>query len=160
MARKSLAAHQYRLLVTAVLGLAPAAAPAQYPTSAPSHPAITWPGFATALQNGRYIVVFVDAARRAQLPPAGARLIGCDGEPAERLARERLEGVPRANAAGLLWDTGNPGATRLPTSCTFETAGGRTAYRMEYSPASAALISAAMAAAAAGSRPPLYPRLF
>jgi hypothetical protein len=147
-------------LLTAVLGLTPAALPAQYPLSGPPHPAITWPGFATALQNGRYIVVFVDSARRAQLPPAGARLIGCDGEPAERLAHARLERSPGGNAAALLWDTGNPRAAPLPTSCTFETAAGLTAYRMEYSPASAALMSAAIAAAAAGSRPLPYPRLF
>jgi hypothetical protein len=148
------------LLLTTVLGLAPPGALAQYLRSESQHSAVTWPGFATAFQNGRYIVVFVDAARRAQLPPAGARLIGCDGESVEHLARERLAGAARGNAARLLWNTGGPGAAPLPASCTFETAAGRTAYRMEYSPASAAVMSAAIAAAAGESRPLLYPRLF
>jgi hypothetical protein len=148
------------LLLTTALGLAPPDALAQYPRSGSARPAVTWPGFATAWQNGRYVVVFVDAARRAQLPPAGARLIGCDGEPAEQLARERLEGSARASAARLLWGTGSPGVQPPPESCTFETAAGRTAYRMQYAPATAAIISAASAAAAGQNRPLLYPRLF
>jgi len=148
------------LLLTMALGLAPPSACAQYARSGSASPAVTWPGFATALQNGRYVVVFVDVARRAQLPPAGARLIGCDGESAEQLARERLEGSPRASAVRLLWGTGSPGGQPPPESCTFETAAGLTAYRLQYAPATAALISAAIAAAAGESRPLLYPRLF
>jgi hypothetical protein len=148
------------LLLTAALGLALPDALAQYPRSGSPRPAVTWPGFATAWQNGRYVVVFVDAARRAQLPPAGSRLIGCDGESAEQLARERLEGSAHANAARLLWNTGSPGAQPVPATCTFETVAGFIVYRMQYVPASAALISGAIAAAAGESRPPLYPRLF
>ena len=148
------------LLLTTALGLAPPDALAQYPRSGSPRPAVTWPGFATAWQNGRYVVVFVDAARRAQLPPAGARLVGCDGQSAEQLARERLEGSAHANAARLLWDTGSPGAQPVPATCTFETATGLIDYRMQYAPATAALVSAAIAAAAGENRPLLYPRLF
>ena len=154
-------AHPYSiLLLTTALGLAPPGAPAQGPYNGSARPAVTWPGFATALQNGRYVVVFVDAARRAQLPPTGARLVGCDGESAEQLAQQRLEGSARANAARLLWNTDGSGAPPLPSACTFETAAGRTAYRMQYAPATAAVISAAIAAAAGESRPLPYPRLF
>jgi|SRR5215469_2792269 len=161
MAPMSPAAREWGiLLLTTVLGLTPAGALAQYPRNESPRCAVTWPGFATALRNGRYIVVFVDAGRRGQLPPTGARLIGCDGESAEQLARERLEGSAGANAARLLWDTGSPGAAPLPASCTFETPAGPTAYHMQYAPAPAAVISAAMAAAARGSRPLPYPRLF
>jgi hypothetical protein len=147
-------AHQCGiLLLTMALGVAPPGALAQYPRSGSARPAVTWPGFATALQNGRYVVVFVDAARRAQLPPAGARLIECDGESAAQLAHERLEGSGRTDTVRLLWDTGGTAAPPRPASCTFETAAGPTAYRMQYAPASAALISAAIAAAAGESRP-------
>ncbi|HKD55362.1 MAG TPA: hypothetical protein VKB72_14200 [Steroidobacteraceae bacterium] len=161
MALMSLAAHRCSILLLATaLGFVPAVTLSQCPHSGSSRPAVTWPGFATALQNGRYIVVFVDAARRAQLPPTGARLVGCDGESAEQLARQRLEGSAPANAARLLWNTDGSLAPPLPSACTFETAAGQTAYRMQYAPASAAVISAAIAAAAGESRPLPYPRLF
>jgi hypothetical protein len=159
MARINPAARPCGILLLTTALLTSGGAPAQ-PRSESTHPAVSWPGFATALQSGRYVVVYVDAARRGQLPPAGARLIACDGEPAEQLARERLEGGGRANAARLLWDTGNPGVPPLPVWCTFDTPVGRTAYHMEYSAAPAAVISAAIAAAAGQSRPLLYPRLF
>lgn len=152
--------HHCRIVLLATgLGLLPSGIPAQCPREVAAHPAISWPGFATAVQNGRYVVVFVDAARRTQVPPAGARLVGCDGESADQLARKRLERAARANAAPLLWDTSSTLAAQ-PAACTFETAAGRIAYRMEYTPASPAIISAAIAAAAGESRPLPYPRLF
>src|SRR5262249_41515400 len=161
MARIGPAAHRCSIVLLATtLGFLPAAIPAQCPRSAASRPVVTWPGFATALQDGRYIVVFVDAARRAQLPPTGARLIGCDGESAEQLARKRLQGSARPDAARLLWNTGRRGLPPLPAACTFEASAGRTAYPMQYAPAPAAVIAAAIAAAAGKSRPLPYPRLF
>ena len=121
---------------------------------------VVWPGFSTALRNGRYVVAFVDGARRATLPPHGARLVACDGEPAERLARERLDGDVADGAPRLLWDVGDRHAPPLPASCTFETDRGQAVYRMQYGPAPADTIAAAMAAAAGQSRPLPYPRLF
>lgn len=160
MARMSAAPHHCRILLSAMgLGFLPSGIPAQCPRGGSAHAPIRWPGFAAAVQNGRYVVVFVDAARRTQLPPAGARLVGCDGESADQLARERRERAARANAAPLLWDTGSAAAAQ-PAACTFETTAGRVAYRMEYTPASPAVIAAAIAAAAGESRPLPYPRLF
>jgi hypothetical protein len=121
---------------------------------------IAWPGFSTAWQNGRYVVAFVEEARRATLPPAGARLVSCDGEPAQQLARERLDGKPEAAAARLLWDTGERFAPPLPASCIFETDRGQAAYRLEYSVPAAQAISAALAAAAGQRRSLPHLRLF
>jgi hypothetical protein len=141
--------------------LLPCTIPAQSPQNhKPAPRVIAWPGFSTALRNGRYVVAFVDGARRATLPPHGARLVACDGEPAERLARERLDGDVADGAPRLLWDVGDRQVPPLPASCTFETDRGQMVYRMQYGPAPADTIAAAIAAAAGQSRPLPYPRLF
>lgn len=131
----------------------------QAPTARPPVNVIAWPGFSTALRNGRYVVAYVEPARQALLPPAGARLVSCDGEPAQQLARERLCGDSAGDAARLLWDTGDRGAPPLPERCIFETDSGQAAFRLEYSAPSAQALSAALAAAGQGRTPP-HLRLF
>jgi hypothetical protein len=150
------------VLLAAMAGAGlPGGIPAQTPhaTGPPRLNVAAWPGFSTAMENGRYVVAFVEAARKAQLPPAGARLVSCDGEPAQRLARERLCGNAADSAAWLLWDTGDRRAPPLPGSCTFETDRGQITYRLQYSaPPSEALPAALAAAGQSRSRP--YLRLF
>lgn len=128
-------------------------------TAQPPINVIAWPGFSTALRNGRYVVAYVEPARQATLPPAGARLVSCDGEPAQQLARERLCGDSAGDAARLLWDVGERGAPPPPDRCIFETDRGQAAFRLEYSTPSAAALSAALAAAGQRRAPPRL-RLF
>ena len=99
------------------------------------------------MQNGRYVVAFVEPARKATLPPAGARLVSCDGEAAQQLARERLCGDSAGDAARLLWDTGDRRVPALPERCIFETDRGQVAFRLKYAAPDAATLSAALAAA-------------
>jgi len=141
----------------------PGASPAQSPHQEKPPPpinVISWPGFSTALQNGRYVVAFVEPARKAKLPPAGARLVSCDGHPAQQLARERLCSDATDGAARLLWDTGDRSAPPVPDRCIFETGNGQAAYRLEYSVPTAPALAAALAAAAGQSRSPPRLRLF
>ena len=120
---------------------------------------VAWPGFATALQNGRYVVAFVEPAREGQLPPAGSRLVSCDGEPVQQLARERLCANASDGAVRLLWDTGDRRVPPPPRWCIFDTDSGRAAYRLEYSVPAADTLSAAVAAAGRSRSPPRL-RLF
>jgi hypothetical protein len=88
---------------------------------------VHWAGLVTALQGSRWVVVDQegdgdDGTLR------GARLISCDGTPADRLAEERLGGfravwsVPAQRIQASPWllvDDGNPFLTR-PQTCLFE----------------------------------------
>lgn len=120
----------------------------------------TWPGFATRWLHGRY-VVSPGGLAAADVPPAGAELVSCDGKPAEQIARERLDrydadldqAAGRFNsAARLLWERGNVFVGRPPRRCTFKVGGQTRSYSLNYRPASQEQVSAASAAARAAAK--------
>lgn len=88
---------------------------------------LDWAGLLLARRAGQWVVAQEDSA--ADGPPlAGARLVACDGVPAERLAEQRLGGfravwsVPAQQVAASPWllvDDGNP-FLRRPARCTFD----------------------------------------
>lgn len=115
--------------------------------------AISWPGFTTAWQGGKYVVSYVKPGVRG-LPPAGAVLVDCGGKTAEELAQERLdrwEGdltseAGRVNTAPfLLWNRNNPFAGGVPGACNFQPNGrGRAReFRLTPQPAPIAEVEAA-----------------
>lgn len=84
-----------------------------------------WPGFETAELNGRHVVVVRDDA---DAPPAGARLLSCDGIAADELARRNLAtfrglwflpGQRAAFSGQLLRQAENPYLYR-PRTCRFQ----------------------------------------
>ena len=97
--------------------------------------AISWPGFTTAWQGGKYVVNYVKPDLRAA-PPVGSVLVDCGGKTAEQMAQEKLdrwEGdltseAGRVNTAPfLLWNRNNPFAGGVPGACNFQPGGrGRT----------------------------------
>lgn len=100
--------------------------------SKPPQLATNWPGFLTAFDRNdvQHVVTRVDDAP----VPLGARLLSCDGIPADRLAATNVGGVfgrwtlhsQRIWRGGRLFiDQGNPWIVR-PSHCDFES-GGHTA---------------------------------
>ena len=92
--------------------------------------ALDWAGILIARRGGGWAVADEDGAVEGQ-PLLGARLVACDGVPADGLAEQRLGtfravwsiGAQRTAAAPLLLtDDGNPFLTR-PARCTFEQQG-------------------------------------
>ncbi len=83
---------------------------------------VRWPGFVAGWQGDALIVRSRDTTHAADLPALGARVVACDGVPAEELARARL-GTFRGDwavaaqrvrtAPVLLVDDGNPFLPRL-----------------------------------------------
>ncbi|QIK95540.1 hypothetical protein G7076_02735 [Sphingomonas sp. HDW15A] len=90
-----------------------------------------WAGIIIARRGGQWVVGAQDAAQGEQ-PLEGARLISCDGVPADRFAREKLgefyahpdiEADMATRAAQLLIDDGNPFVAK-PAKCQFATSSG------------------------------------
>lgn len=109
------------------------------PTVAPSR--LRWPGFLIDGQGGRYVVRA--AAGRpldATMPPAGARLVSCDGVPVDlalekRLDRREADWSKAPERIRQAWrffvdyrTEGDPPAK----TCTFETATGRRDIALEW----------------------------
>ncbi|MBX3595673.1 S41 family peptidase [Sphingomonas sp.] len=105
-----------------------------------AHPwAFTWPGFVVALRDGAWRVVQREGEAR---PAPGARLIGCDGKGVEQFAAERLGPLTGRwrltatrvrTAPRLFLRSDNP--WRAPAKrCTFESAGKRMGYRLNWTP--------------------------
>lgn len=87
--------------------------------------AFAWPNFATAWRDGGYVVSWVKEGVR-RTPPLGARLVSCDGVPAEEFAARRLdlfegnlqlEADRVRTAPYLFWDRGNPFDGSMPSEC-------------------------------------------
>jgi hypothetical protein len=95
--------------------------------------AVDWPGFSTSWRDGGYYVAYVQPNLRG-LPPVGAKLVACDGTPAEQVARQRLdryegnldlEADRVKTAPWLFWNRGNPLIGGHPLTCDFQNANGR-----------------------------------
>lgn len=87
-----------------------------------------WPGLTTGWRDGKYVVTYVQPGVR-NLPPVGAEVIECNGEPIEAFARRRLdrwEGDLDTQAGRirtapyLLWNRNNPFTGGVPGSCKFQ----------------------------------------
>jgi hypothetical protein len=112
---------------------------------------LAWPGFVVGLQDDAYRVAYRAAD---DTPPLGAKLVGCDGATAAKLAaaRDRYDGdLSTASgrfyaASRLLQDRGNPFVAR-PTRCRFETAAGSRDVTLAWRPISADELKKANAAA-------------
>lgn len=115
-----------------------------------------WPGFLTGLRDGpegeRHEVVFADDPAA---PPPGAVLVGCDGRPADALARERigdfvgrwaLRSRRATYAVTLFVDQGNPWTAR-PEVCEFEVDGRRRSWTLTWRDLPDAVRDAGFAAA-------------
>lgn len=98
-----------------------------------------WPGFLTVYRGVDQIVASRDEAD-ASLPPMGAKLVDCDGVPAERLAEQRI-GAFRGrwfleSQKALLgdWQFMNPSNPWVGEmrSCRFESGGGAAAYALNW----------------------------
>ena len=90
--------------------------------------AFAWPNFATAYRDGHYVVSWVKEGAR-NTPPLGARLLECDGRPAEEFADLRLdlyegnlelEADRVRTAPYLFWDRGNPFQIGNPAECRWQ----------------------------------------
>jgi hypothetical protein len=128
--------------------------------------ATSWPGFLTREQEGRQIVAV--RGDQAGAPPLGARLVSCDGIPADRLleqnvgafrGRWNLESQHEANAWRLFVDAQNP-FIRRPARCLFDTAGAERAYDLAWSPLSPEQFDAHAKQVAATYRTPVELRPF
>ncbi|WP_297802619.1 S41 family peptidase [uncultured Brevundimonas sp.] len=113
-----------------------------------------WPGFLTAYQGDDIVVTTTQAG--ADMPPAGSKLVSCDGVPAEALASQRLGQfrgrwflkAQRQRFGDLLFiDEGNPFAP-LPAQCDFEVDGQSRAYALQWRVGGDELQQAQTAAAA------------
>ncbi len=89
--------------------------------------ALDWAGIVIARRGNDWVVADENEAVAGE-PLAGARLVACDGIPADRLAEQRLGGFRAVWSIGaqrtavaplLLTDDGNPFLTR-PARCAFE----------------------------------------
>ena len=110
-----------------------------------------WPGFALTWRNDRYEVGWVQPGLEASVPPVGAALVGCDGQPAEALAQARLdrlfgnlklEAERSALAFQLLRDYHYP--VPSPEACIFRAAGSEQSWKLTWStPAGATVDTAA-----------------
>jgi Peptidase family S41 len=91
--------------------------------------AVQWAGIVAAKQGENWVVAS-DDAKTAGAELTGARIVSCDGKPAESLARETLRFRTVVSVAALevlqggwlLVDEGNPFVAR-PRECVFEQAG-------------------------------------
>lgn len=125
-----------------------------------------WPGFLTRFQGREQIV----ATRLDEpgLPPAGARLISCDGRAAWRLAEEnvgrfrgrwQLASQRTRHGPRLFIDASNPWIRR-PTTCVFEAAGRKSAYRLTWRSMAQDEIGKRLAEAQQSFRAPIERRAF
>ncbi len=121
-----------------------------------------WPGFLVAYDRGAFRVMDTGITDPRQ-PPAGARLIACDGTSAATLADSILQtyvglwsvnGVRPRLAPWLLVDEGNPWV-RPPDACVFETDDGSSEWQLDWRPVDHDALAALLGAAAATHKPPI-----
>ncbi|WP_439470513.1 S41 family peptidase [Brevundimonas sp.] len=107
-----------------------------------------WPGFLTAYRGADQIVLTRDETD-ASTPPIGAKLIDCDGVPADRLAAERIGAFRgrwflEAQHASLgdweFMSASNPWVPEM-RACRFEVAGRTRSWTLNWRPIAAGDIS-------------------
>lgn len=100
-----------------------------------------WAGFLTVWRAGEYIVATRDESL-PEVPPIGARLIGCDGRTAADLAADRIgrfrgrwdmDSQKVTHAPWMFRDSGNPW-TQRPQNCVFESEGFEASYPVTWYP--------------------------
>lgn len=98
-----------------------------------------WPGFVVTRQGQDLLVTITGP----DAPPAGARLLDCDGVPAQALLRQRtadrapdpdIDAQLTINSIWVVLDDGNPFIPR-PKVCRFETGGRTIEHSLSYRPA-------------------------
>jgi hypothetical protein len=108
-----------------------------------------WPGFLTTYRGADQVVGNRDEAD-TNTPPLGARLIDCDGVPADRLAAEQigafrgrwtLEAQHAAFGDWLFMNASNPWTPEM-RACRFEADGRTRSWRLNWRPIAAADLSA------------------
>lgn len=105
----------------------------------------SWAGIIIARRGGQWVVGAHEAVGK-EPDLSGARLVECDGVPADRMASDLLgaffvdpsvEAQMASEAANLLLDHQNP-FVRLPSACTFAIAGGGTVqHKLQWRPVTA-----------------------
>lgn len=132
---------------------------------APSLP-VGWPGFLT--RSEKDVPVVATREDGADAPPLGARLVSCDGEPADRLTGEtvgRFRGLwtlasqRETHGWRLFLDAGNPYARR-PETCRFAHEGGEREYRLVWRPLAQPELERRLPAVSAAFRAPVERRTF
>lgn len=106
-----------------------------------------WPGFLTVYRGADQVVVERDEADAAA-PPLGARLIDCDGTPADRLAATRIGAFrgrwflesQRASLGDWMFVNGSNPWTPEMGECRFEVDGAPHSYALSWRPIAAAEI--------------------
>lgn len=137
-------------------------------STAPETPGLPsqWPGFLTRFQGREQIVA--TRLDEAGLPPAGARLISCDGRAAWRLAEEnvgrfrgrwQLASQRSRHGPRLFIDASNPWIQR-PAACVFESAGRKSTYRLTWRAMAQDEIGKRLAEAQQSFRAPIERRAF
>lgn len=100
-----------------------------------------WAGFLTAYRGGDQVVAARDEADVSG-PPTGARLVDCDGVPAEQLSEQRigafngrwfLESQKALLGVGQFTNPSNPWIGEM-RSCRFESGGRTTDYALNWKP--------------------------
>lgn len=98
-----------------------------------------WPGFLTVRDGAEHVVASRDETD-ASVPPAGARLVDCDGVPADRLAAERigafrgrwfLESQQALFSDWLFMNASNPWTPEM-RSCRFSHGGETETYALNW----------------------------
>lgn len=126
---------------------------------------VRWPGFVVGRRGGRFVVTERADWPTVELPPAGAELMSCDGEPPERRLTHGVmrfrEGIPSVEASKVrlapyvLIDDSNPWL--LPfESCVFVVDGEERTLELEWRRIAHAELETAVANAAYGPRPDVY----
>jgi len=125
---------------------------------------VRWPGFLTGF-DARGAQVVMTREDRAPVP-LGARLVACDGRPADRLAAENVGAFAgrwmlasrRALTGGALFtDQGNPFIAR-PARCTFVVDGRERAVTLDWRPIDPAAYRARLADTNQRAREPIGAR--
>lgn len=107
-----------------------------------------WPGFLTAYRGADQIVLNRDETD-ANTPPIGAKLIDCDGVPADRLAAERigafrgrwfLESQHASLGDWAFMNASNPWIPEM-RACRFEAEGGTHSWTLNWRPIPSAELS-------------------
>jgi hypothetical protein len=131
-----------------------------------------WPGFLLGLSGDEFLVAESgerDSAREEPAyPPAGARLVECDGRAPDRWAEEILQtyvglwsvrGARAGLAPFLLIDEGNPWVA-IPSTCTFANGAETRSYELMWTPIGNAELAEKIEAARPTARPPIELRSF
>jgi hypothetical protein len=126
-----------------------------------------WPGFLVEYDRGAFRVM-EDNLTDPRLPPAGARLVSCDGTSAAGMAESILQtyvglwsvnGVRPRLAPWLLVDDGNPWIQR-PDACVFETDAGSSEWQFDWRPIDPDTLRTLFEATATSRKPPIGVREF